>query len=252
MNGGHLGFWLAFAETLGGLTERSSDKSLVLLPEDQAASLGLPEQLAVTTEPDLAREEGAVLLAPGHPALMLAAERVLERGDVAIAAIEPALSRPPDRSALEQRARQQFPVDHGRIDATAAPVPAHRALLRVGALAEYTTGADEHYFERLETWVDAHSGLTVPESVTSAVTRAGWTSAAIPPPERSTTTRPSSSRCSAAARLRRRSGSGCSTPEPLRCVPSGIAGWPKSRTSTTPSTPYGPTARMCCGCRRCA
>ncbi len=42
----------------------------------------LPEEVAVTSDPDVAREDGAVLLISGHPALEGAAAGALEAGDV--------------------------------------------------------------------------------------------------------------------------------------------------------------------------
>ncbi|MGH8960993.1 MAG: hypothetical protein ACRDWT_07265 [Jatrophihabitantaceae bacterium] len=174
MTGGSLAFWLDYVEANGGLTERHADRALALLPEALAHSLAMAEHVLVTTEPDLAREEGALLLAAGHPALTRAAEAVLEAGDVAVAEVAPPRSQLPDRQALQERARERIGVEHGRIDAMAAPLPTRRAVLRIGALAEYATGADEHFYERLETWIDLPSRLRLPASASAALSSAQW------------------------------------------------------------------------------
>lgn len=178
MTAAHLDFWLDWAESVGGLTERDRDKTLVLLPTDIARSTGVAEQVTVTTEPDVAREEGAILLAAGHPALMHAAEQVLDAGDLAAIYLEPPRGRRPDSTVLQERARTQFQIDHGRIDATGTPIPTARSVLRVGALAEYSTGGDEQYFEQLEAWIDVPTGLPVPDAVRAALIRADWTASA--------------------------------------------------------------------------
>jgi hypothetical protein len=46
----------------------------------------LPEEVAVTADPEVAEEEGAMLLIPGHPLLEQAAAQVLEQGDAGAAA----------------------------------------------------------------------------------------------------------------------------------------------------------------------
>jgi len=76
-----LEFWLRHVATEGGLWEPSGDSAYVVLPSALSAAYRLPEELQVTVDPDVAREEGATLLAAGHPALAEAADRVLAAGD---------------------------------------------------------------------------------------------------------------------------------------------------------------------------
>src|SRR5437867_3378708 len=64
-----LRFWLSYAESAGALVEDAGDHALVLLPQPLRATAGLPEEVTVTSDPDVAREDGAVLLIAGHPAL---------------------------------------------------------------------------------------------------------------------------------------------------------------------------------------
>ena len=71
-----LDFWLRYVEASGGLTDPSGDTTLVMLPSALQTTLELPEDLRVTADPDVAREDGATLLSPGHPALARAADDV--------------------------------------------------------------------------------------------------------------------------------------------------------------------------------
>jgi hypothetical protein len=92
-----------------------------------------------------------------------AAEAVLREGDVGVVTLARPRSVPPTREVLLDRARDRFPVDHGRIDLASEPVSALRPVLRVGALVHYTVSADDHFQERVECWVDVPSRLVVPE-----------------------------------------------------------------------------------------
>jgi hypothetical protein len=80
-----LGFWLRYLDASGGLHEDAGDQTLVMLPSELQAKLGLPEEVAVTADPEVAREDGALLLLPGHPALDQAAAAVLDQGDAGLA-----------------------------------------------------------------------------------------------------------------------------------------------------------------------
>ena len=152
-----LDFWLRYVEASGGLTELGGDTTLVMLPPALQTMLELPEVLQVTADPDVAREDGATLLSAGHPALGRSADEVLAVGDVAAMAVPVAATPPPSAEHLQAMARDQFTVDHGRIDATGAPTRSVRAILRVGALVDYTLSSDDHYQECAECWVDVQS-----------------------------------------------------------------------------------------------
>ena len=77
-----LGFWLSYAEQEGALVEDHGDHAVVVLPGECQRETGLPEELTVTSDPDVAREDGAVLMVAGHPAVEQAASAVLAAGDV--------------------------------------------------------------------------------------------------------------------------------------------------------------------------
>jgi len=167
-----VGFWLRYVAAQGGLAEADGETHLAVLPEAVRAESGFGELVHVTGEPDIAREGDAVLLGPGHPALSAAADRVLAVGDVGTLALDGARPRPPDAEALLERARDQFPIDHGRIFATGSPMPASRTLLRIGALVSYTLSADEHYQEQVEYWIDTDSRLPLSASAAQRLTAA--------------------------------------------------------------------------------
>lgn len=162
-----LDFWLRYVEASGGLIESSGDTALVMLPPTLQATLELPEELRVTTDPDVAREDGATLLSAGHPALGRSAEAVLAVGDVAAMAVEVAPTLPPSAEHLQAIARDHFAVDHGRIDATGTPTRSMRSILRVGALVDYTLSSDDHYQECAECWVDVRSHRPLPAQVST-------------------------------------------------------------------------------------
>ena len=153
-----LRFWLRYVDERGGLTERRGDGTLVVLPPAVAGEFDLPDEFTVTAEPGVAREDGAVLLASGHPVLIQAADAALGHGDVGVVALAPPVTPAPDGSWFEQRVRDQVQVEHGKIDVTGLPSRIDRPVLRLGVLVTYTLSADEHYQERLECWVDAASG----------------------------------------------------------------------------------------------
>ena len=162
-----LDFWLRYVEASGGLTEFGGDTTLVMLPPALQTTLELPEVLQVTADPDVAREDGATLLSAGHPALGRSADEVLAMGDVAAMAVPVAATPPPPTEHLQAMARDQFTVDHGRIDATGAPTRSVRAILRVGARVDYTLSSDDHYQECAECWVDVQPQHQLPPHVST-------------------------------------------------------------------------------------
>jgi hypothetical protein len=167
-----LAFWLRYLEASGGLHEGADDQILAVLPSQLQARLGLPEELAVTADPEVAREDGALLLLPGHPVLDQAAAGVLDRGDAGFAWLPWPDGAPPAPAALLERARERFDIDHGRIDAGGHPARVYLPVLRVGALISYTAGAAERFQEREEVWVDGRTGLPLGQGVMAAVTAA--------------------------------------------------------------------------------
>ena len=78
-------------------------------------------------------------------------------GDVAALAVPVTATPPPPAEHLQASARDQFTVEHGRVDARGAPTRSVRAILRVGPLVDYTLSSDDHYQECAECWVDVQS-----------------------------------------------------------------------------------------------
>lgn len=152
-----LDFWLRYVEGSGGLTEFDGDTTLVMLPPTLQTMLELPEELHVTADPAVAREDGATLLSAGHPALSRCADEVLAVGDVAALTVPAPATPPPPAEHLQASARDQFTVEHGRVDVSGAPTRSVRTMLRVGALVDYTLSSDDHYQECAECWVDVQS-----------------------------------------------------------------------------------------------
>lgn len=157
-----LRFWLDYAEREGAVHD-DSDPALVLLPAALQSAFGLPGELAVTAEPEVARDDGALLLIPGHPAVDGAAAAILEEGDVGWAQLAWPSSVQPSSSVLEARARQSFQVDHGRIDAAGEAASVYVPVLRVGALVTHGVSLDHRFREREEVWVDARDGSVLDE-----------------------------------------------------------------------------------------
>ncbi len=164
-----LRFWLQYAEREGALVEADGARALLVLPPKLQASSELPEEVVVTADSDLAREEDAVLLIPGHPALERAAASLLADGDTGHAYLPWPGSRPPGRAALEERARELVAVEHGRIDAAGEPTPAYVPLLRAGAMISYSASLTLRFGEQEEAWVDARTGLQPSERLLGAL-----------------------------------------------------------------------------------
>jgi len=161
-----LRFWLGYAEQRGALTEDAGwGSAVVVLPETLQRLLGLPEEVAVTADPDAARDDGALLLVPGQSVLDVAADAVLTEGDAGVSWLVWPASARPSRHDLVAAARERFSVDHGRIDAGGEPAPVLFPLLRVAALITYTMSLDLRFQEREEVWVDACTGQALDERV---------------------------------------------------------------------------------------
>jgi hypothetical protein len=168
-----LRFWLDYVSSAGGLWEHAGDSALVVLPDRLGATFDLPDEVLVTADPDVAREDGVTFLASGHPAVGVAAETVLSHGDTGTVTLAPPRSLPPSAPDLLAKARERFPVDHGRIDLAAEPVRVTRSVLRVGALVTYAISTDDHFQERIEQWVDVATRLSLRRDVAAALGRAG-------------------------------------------------------------------------------
>ena len=172
-----LRFWLSYVEHHGGLIEEGAGSAVVVLPEPLQAQLSLAETLTVTGDPEVAREDGAVLLATGHPVLTLSAEAVLAEADVGRTDLPWPGGQIPGATDLLGRARDRFPVDHGRIDLAGPPARAYLPVLRAGALIHYVVAGDEAFQERSECWLDADLRRELPDDVRAALDSA---SAALP------------------------------------------------------------------------
>lgn len=167
-----LRFWLRYVDDRGGLAEPTSDGALVVLPPTMAGEFDLPDELVVTADPDVARDDGVMLLTTGHPVLIRAADTALTSGDVGIDALAAPSIPAPGTAHLQDLLRDRVTVEHGRIDVTGLPVRIDRPVLRVGALVTYTVSAEECYQERLECWVDATSRLQLGSDDISRLQRA--------------------------------------------------------------------------------
>lgn len=170
-----LAFWLDWVAHRGGLWEDAGDTALALLPATLASELELPEETAVTADPDVARDDGALLLVTGHPVVAKAAESVLAAGDTGTLTLAAPRSVPPDAATLLSKAREYLPVDHGRLDPRddATPERALRPVLRVGALVGYELSVEDHFQEQVEVFVDVPSRLRVPAGVSERLARTG-------------------------------------------------------------------------------
>ncbi|HEV2780800.1 MAG TPA: hypothetical protein VGX25_15550 [Actinophytocola sp.] len=155
-------FWLDYLDSRGGLWERTGDTVLAVLPEQLAGRHDLPESALITDDPDVAREDGVLFLGAGHPEIDKAAEAVVETGDVAALAL-PHSAKPVSREDLLARIRERVPVDHGRIDASGAPIRTHRAVLRLEAMVSHTVSTEERFTEVTECLIDVPSRIAWPE-----------------------------------------------------------------------------------------
>lgn len=164
-----LSFWLQYAEREGALVEDHGDQAFVLLTDALRKESGLPEEASVTANPDVAREDRAILMIAGHPEVERAAGAVLADGDTGSGYLPWPGSRPPARSALEARARESMSVEHGRIDAANEPIAAYLPLLRIGAMVSYAASLSLRIYDQEEVWVNAQTGTPVTERILNAV-----------------------------------------------------------------------------------
>src|SRR5271166_6019470 len=100
-----LAFWLRHVAAEGGLWEPAGDSTYVVLPPVLREVYRLPEELRVTADPDVARDDGVTLLALGHPVLAEAAERVLVSGDVGRRVLARPASGPPSMEVMATAVR---------------------------------------------------------------------------------------------------------------------------------------------------
>lgn len=164
-----LDFWLRYVESEGALTEDHGERTIVLLTQTLQERLEIPEEISVTADPEVAREEGAWLLLPGHPTLDRAASTLLANGDAGYAHLPQIPGPPISLSALMARLRDQVPIDHGRLEITNQPVVGYLPVLRVGALLRYAVSLEHRFQEREEVFVDARTGTAIPPDIERAI-----------------------------------------------------------------------------------
>jgi hypothetical protein len=167
-----LRFWLRHVAAAGGLWEPDGDTTYVVLPPPLRDAYRLPEELRVTADPDVAREDGATLLTVGHPVLAEAAERVLASGDTGHLVLARPPSVPPGRDVLLAAVRDAFPVDHGRIDLSGEPAVVLHPVIQVGALVTYELSAEDRFQEEVQRWVDVPSRRELPADLVGRLCRA--------------------------------------------------------------------------------
>jgi hypothetical protein len=161
-----LAFWLRTVNADGGLAECIGDTTLVMMPPKLQEAYGLPGEVEVTDDPDVARDDGVTFLGAGHPAIARAAELVLAEADVGHVYCGPTYTTPA-MDVLEQKARIRFPIAHGRLDLVEPPVADTLHLVRIGVLIRYALSDDDQYQEQHEHWVDAETRLVVPTHLAS-------------------------------------------------------------------------------------
>jgi len=157
-----LRFWLRWAERDGALYEPAADATLVVLSDGLQRTLDLPDEVSVTADPEVAREDGAMLLGPGHPALDHATEDVLRCGDVGHVSLAAPAAAPPEPATLLARARDTLTVGHGRIDLAGVPELERIPVLRADALVTYSVALHERFQERAEAWLAVPGQVSLP------------------------------------------------------------------------------------------
>ncbi len=167
-----LAFWLRHVAAEGGLWEPAGDTTYVVLPPVLRDAYRLQEELQVTADPDVGREDGATLLALGHPVLAQAAERVLASGDAGRRVLARPASARPGTDVLAVGVRDAFPVDHGRIDLAGEPTLVWHSVVRVGALVSYELSAEDQFQEQAERWVDGPARCLLPPALAERLSRA--------------------------------------------------------------------------------
>jgi hypothetical protein len=177
-----LEFWLRHVAADGGLWEPGGDCAYVVLPGQLRDAYRLPEELWVTADPDVAREEGATLLTAGHPVLAEAADRVLAAGDAGYFVLDRPAAVPPGRDVLQAEVREAFPAGHGRIDLSGEPAFVLHPVVRVGALVTYELSAEDRFQEEAERWVDVPSRRELPAALARSLSKAPCAERAVVPP----------------------------------------------------------------------
>jgi hypothetical protein len=175
-----LDFWLRHVAAEGGLHEPAGEVSYVVLPPALSDRYRLPEELRVTGDPDIARDEGVTLLALGHPVLADAAERTLVTGDPGYVLLAGPTSMPPSPEVLLAAVRDAVPVDHGRIDLTGEVTAVRHRVLRVGALVTFELSAEDRFQEQAERWVDIPSRRSLPAVIADRLARAATDPGGVP------------------------------------------------------------------------
>jgi hypothetical protein len=133
----HFDFWLEYCERSGALVEAEPARATVVLTPELLDQLHAPEVITVTSDPEVAREEGATLMIAGHPYIDQAVETVLAHPDAGNAFMPwPSASRP-GASELVQRARDSIAIEHGRVDRRGEPASLYLPLLYAGVLVTY-------------------------------------------------------------------------------------------------------------------
>ncbi len=155
-----LRFFLRYVEAHGAEVLEEDEQAYVHLPQEIREDFALPEELALTSDSEVAQEGGQMLVIAGHPLLEAAAERVLQQGDAGWLALAWPRGTPPAEETLLAGLRAFYPVEHGRIDLACRPEPVYVPLLRIGALASFR--GESQFLERIETCVDATEGLALP------------------------------------------------------------------------------------------
>ena len=173
-----LDFWLRHVLAEGGLHEPAGDATYVVLPPALSGRYRLPEELRVTGDPDIARDDGVTLLALGHPVLSEAAERTLAAGDAGTLVLAGPASAPPSPDVLLAAARDAFPVDHGRIDASGEPLAVRHSVVRVAALVTFELSAEDRFQEQAERWVDGPSRRLLSAAIVGRLAQASVDAAA--------------------------------------------------------------------------
>lgn len=167
-----LEFWLRHVAAAGGLWEPAGESAYVVLPPALRDTYGLPDELQVTADPDVARESGATLLAPGHPVLGQAAERVLESGDAGHLILARPGTGQPGMDTLTSEARDAFPVGHGRIDLAGEITVVMHPVIRAGVLVTYQLSTEDRLQEQAERWVDVPACRELPPPLRDQLSRA--------------------------------------------------------------------------------
>ena len=155
-----LAFWIDFVQAQGALVEADGDRAVALLPAALQEQLELGEEVILTSDPEIAREDEALLLMPGHPAMERAVGGAIDAGDVGHVLVGwPPNFKLPSGTALVDLARERIQVDHGRFDYEGEPLSVHLPVLRLGVLVTYMF---QHPFQEAEeALVHADSGQPV-------------------------------------------------------------------------------------------